>query len=389
MKRLAVFALVLGLVVCAIPALAADVAELKIGLVGPMTGPGAQYGQSMKEAAQLAVDQINSAGGVNGKKVVLFMEDDESNPAKAVSSMQKLITSDQIAAAVGHYNSSCTLASMGVTQRSKVPHLCPISTAAAITAGGNPYIFRNCATNPMQVGQLADWVFNNLSKEGQVNRAAVLYENTDYGTGIMEVFVEKVKGNLNWEIVANESYNPGDTDMVAQLTSIKGKDPGVLLIGGNVTEGAQIVRQAKEIDFPVQFLALGGLSNDRFPELAGVENVEGIINVSYFEKDSPNPLAQKFVEAYQKAYNKDPDMFAAATYEAVDIIANVSKGLGDDSWKSLAKLRQAITDGISDLDGLPGVQGPTTFDENGQADKLVYIIRWENGKRVVIFPEGY
>lgn len=387
MKRFGMFLLVASIMVFgSLPALA-EVSELRIGLVGPMTGPGAQYGESMKEAAQLAVDEINNSGGINGRKVVLFMEDDESNPAKAVSSMQKLVTSDRIAAAVGHYNSSCTLASMGVTQRSKVPHLCPISTAAAITAGGNPYIFRNCATNPMQVGQLADWVFNNLTKKGQPNRAAVLYENTDYGAGIMEIFVQKVKDNPEWELVASESYNPGDTDMVAQLTSIRGRNPEVLLIGGNITEGAQIVRQAKEINFPVQFLALGGLSNDRFPELAGVENVEGIINVSYFEKDSPNPLAQKFVEAYQKAYNKDPDMFAAATYEAVDIVATVAKGLDGGTWKDLPKLRQAITDGIAALDGLPGVQGPTTFDETGQADKMVYIVRWENGKRVVIYPE--
>jgi len=387
MKRFCIFFLAIGMMIVGALPLAAAVAELNIGLVGPMTGPGAQYGESMKEAALLATNHINDSGGINGKKVLLFIEDDESNPSKAVSSMQKLIRSDRIAAAVGHYNSSCTLASMGITQRAKVPHLCPISTASAVTAGGNPYIFRNCATNPMQVGQLADWAFNNLTKKGQTTKVAVLYENTDYGTGIMEIFVEKVKNNPNWELVANESYNPGDTDMVAQLTSIKGKKPSVVLIGGNLTEGAQIVRQAKEVDFPVQFLALGGLSNDRFPQLAGVENVEGIINVSYFEKDSPNPLAQKFVESYQIAYGKDPDMFAAATYEAVDIIAHVAKGLGADSWKDITKLRQSITDGIAALKELPGVQGPTTFDSNGQADKLVYIVRWEKGKRVVIFPE--
>jgi branched-chain amino acid transport system substrate-binding protein len=387
MKGFGVLLLVLGIVVfLAIPAVA-EVTDLRIGLVGPMTGPGAQYGESMKEAAELAVNQINKAGGINGKEVLLFIEDDESNPAKAVNSMQKLVTSDKIAAAVGHYNSSCTLASMNVTQRAKVSHLCPISTAAAITEGGNPYIFRNCATNPMQVGQLAEWVFRNLTEGGRTNKAAVIHENTDYGVGIMEVFVEKVKQNPDWELTAVESYNPGDTDMLAQLISIKKKNPDVLLIGGNITEGAQIVRQANEVDFDVQFLALGGLSNDRFPELAGVENVEGIINVSYFEKDSPNPLAQEFVAAYRAAYDKDPDMFAAATYEAVDIIAHVASGLEGDAWKSLPQLREAIREGLAALDGLPGVQGPTTFDENGQADKEVYIVRWENGKRIVIYPE--
>lgn len=387
MKRCVFVFLVLGFFVLGATSCGAEVTELRIGLVGPMTGPGAQYGQSMREAAQLAVTQANEAGGINGKKVLLFIEDDASNPAQAVNAMQKLITRDQIAAAVGHYNSSCTLASMEVTKRAKVPHLCPISTAEAITAGGNPYIFRNCATNPIQVGQLADWVFENLTKAGRVNRAAVIYENTDYGVGIMEVFVKKVEENPDWELVAKESYNPGDTDMLAQLTSIKGKNPDVLLIGGNITEGAQIVRQAKEIGLNVQFLALGGLSVDKFPELAGMENVEGIINVSYFEKDSPNPLARQFVEDYQKAYNKDPDMFAAATYEAIDIIVTVARESDEGAWKTTPQLRQALRDGIAALKDLPGVQGPTTFDENGQANKQVYIVRWENGKRKVIYPK--
>jgi branched-chain amino acid transport system substrate-binding protein len=153
MKRLGLLLLVvMGIVAfVAIPA-KAEVEELRIGLAGPMSGPGAQYGESMKEAAELAVKQINESGGIKGKKVVLFIEDDESNPAKAVNVMQKLVTNDKIAVAVGHYNSSCTLASMNVTKRAKVPHLCPISTATAITESGNPYIFRNCATNPMQVG---------------------------------------------------------------------------------------------------------------------------------------------------------------------------------------------------------------------------------------------
>lgn len=386
MKKLIKLLSVVGLVLLCTGMVFAAEKEIRIGVVGPMTGPGVQYGASMKESAQLAVDEINAAGGVNGRKIVVFFEDDESNPAKAVSSMQKLINKDQIAVAIGHYNSSCTLATMQVTQRAKTPHLCPISTAAAVTESGNKYIFRNCATNPMQVGQLANWAFTNLTKDGGT-KAAVIYENTDYGTGLTEIFVDLAKKNPKWEVLVQESYNPSDTDMIAQLTKIKSLNPDVLMIGGNLTEAAVIIRQAKEIGLNVQIMGLGGgFSNDRFAELAGVENVEGIVNVSYFEKSSTNPLAQEFVKNYIAKYNKDPDMFGAATYEAVDIVAKVAEKLSDEDFANTAKLREAMWKGIAGLKALPGVQGPTTFDETGQADKMVYIVRWENGKRVIVFP---
>jgi branched-chain amino acid transport system substrate-binding protein len=300
--------------------------------------------------------------------------------------MQKLVNRDKIVVAIGHYNSSCTLASMQVTERAKVPHICPISTAAAITESGNKYIFRNCATNPMQVGQLTQWAFDNLTK-GDKNPVAVLYENTDYGKGLSDIFLERVKNNPKWQLTATESYNQGDTDMIAQLTKIKESNPKVLMIGGNLTEAAVIIRQSKELGLKVQFMGLGGgFSNDRFAELAGVENVEGIVNVSYFEKSSTNPLAQEFVKNYIAKYNKDPDMFGAATYEAVDIVAKVAPTLKDADFKDITVFRAAMRDGIANLKELPGVQGPTTFDETGQADKMVYIIRWENGKRVIVYP---
>lgn len=362
---------------------------VKIGLIGPISGPGAFYGASMKEAAEMAVSEINAKGGIKGEKVELIIEDDESTPVKAVNAAQKLITKDQVLAVVGHYNSSCTLASMAVTQKEKVPHMCPISTAAAITEQGSQFIFRNCATNPMQVGQLAEYVITQMKKAGKTNKVAILYEQTDYGKGIMEIFRDAVvKAGKGWEIAAIELYKPGDTDMIAQLTKIKATAPDFLLFGGNITEVSQAVRQSKETGLKTQFLALGGVSNDKFAELAGKENIEGMLNVSYFETTSKNPLARTFIDNYRKKYNgKDPDMFAAAVYESFDILFNcLSKATLDA--KSVSKSRQALRDQISRIKELPGVQGPTTFEATGQADKKVYIIRWEKGKRVIIYPKG-
>jgi branched-chain amino acid transport system substrate-binding protein len=387
MKRGLVLMLLIGclMYVPSGPAFAAD--TIKIGLIGPMSGPGAFYGASMKEAADLAVDEVNAKGGIKGKKVQLIIEDDESTPVKAVNAAQKLVTKDQVVSVVGHYNSSCSLASMAVTQKEKVPHMNPISTAAAITEQGHKYIFRNCATNPMQVGQLAGYVVTKMKKPGKTNTVAIFYEHTDYGKGIMEIFRDKIQAKSadGWQLTDIELYKPGDTDMISQLTKIKASAPDFLLFGGNITEVAQAVRQSKEIGLKTQFLALGGVSNDKFPELAGAENIEGMVNVSYFETTSQNPLARKFVEDYRKRYNKDPDMFAAAVYEAFDILFASLKKTGTD-FKSVPKWREALRNEIAGIKDLPGVQGPTTFAADGQADKKVYIIRWEDGKRKIIYP---
>ncbi len=368
-----------------IPAFAAD--TIKIGMIGPLTGPCAYYGASMTKAAEMAVEEINGKGGVKGKRIALIIEDDESSPVKAVNAAQKLITRDQILAMIGHYNSSCTLASMAATQKNHIPHVNPISTAIEITSQGHRYIFRNCATNPMQVKQLADYVIANMKKPGRINKTAILYELTDHGKGIMESFRDNIKAAPGFEITNIEVYKPGDTDMIAQLTKIKGNPPDFLLFGGNLTEVAQSIRQAKEIGLKTQFLGLGSVSNDKFLELAGKENIEGMVNVSYFETTAQNPTAKAFIVNYRKRHKADPDMFAAAVYEAVYILEHAIGKTGA-SYPSLPKWREALRDAIAGIKDLPGVQGPTTFGPDGQADKKVLVMRWENGKRFILFPKG-
>jgi branched-chain amino acid transport system substrate-binding protein len=182
-------------------------------------------------------------------------------------------------------------------------------------------------------------------------------------------------------------YKPGDTDMIAQLTKIKATQPDFFLFGGNMTEVAQSVRQAKEIGLKTQFLALGGVSNDKFPELAGKENIEGMINVSYFETTAKNPLATDFIKNYRSRYNADPDMYAAAVYEAFYILQHAVGKTGAKP-ANIAQWRDALRDVLAGIKDLPGVQGPTTYGPDGQAVKEVYIIRWENGNRVIIYPKG-
>lgn len=353
---------------------------IKIGAIAPLTGPCAKPGNSMKEGIELAVEEINKAGGIEGRSLQVFFEDDASVPAQSVAAAEKLTTKDEVVLVIGAYNSSCVLAHMKVTEREKTPQIDPVAVATAITESGNKWMFRNCATNPMQVNQLADYIFNNMP----LKKFAVIHENTDYGKGIAEVFVAAAQ-KYGATITNVEAYNTGDTDFYAQLTKIKAAAPEALLIGGNLTEGSQITRQAKEIGLSVQLFGLGGLSTPEFDQLAAGSN-EGMIVSSYFESETANPLARQFIEAYKAKYNKDPDMFAAASYEAVYIAKEALTRAGT-KHKDLAAWRQAVRDELAKIKDLPGVQGPTTFDEKGQADKKVFIVQWQNHKKVILYPK--
>ena len=282
---------------------------IKFGVIGSYTGPNAKPGQSMKQGVQLAVDEINKAGGVGGQMIEPIFEDDASVPAQSVSATEKLVTKDEVRFLIGTFNSATTLADMKVIDREKIPMLVPIAVAIEITESGNKWVFRNSATNPMQAEQLMNYIYNNTKNR----KFAVIHENTDYGKGLAAAVTKYIteKGGQ----VTAESYSIGDTDFYAQLTKLKNAKPDAIIIAGNLSEGSQITRQAKELGIKSQLYGFGGLSSYDYNNLAGGAN-EGLICTSYFEVTSPNPLAQQFVKGYKTKYGVPPDMFAAAIYES-------------------------------------------------------------------------
>jgi len=354
--------------------------KIKLGLVGPFTGGLAIPGADMKRGAQLAVEEINSKGGINKKQIELFIENDEGIPAKSVNATEKLVIKDNVLTVIGSYSSSCTLANMKVTEKYEVPQICPISVATAITQSGNKFIFRNCATNPMQIGQLADYVIPTF----KLKRVGVIYVNTDFGRGIRDVWAEKA-AQYKIDLVADIPIHESDTDFFPYLTKVKGINPDAILIGANITQATQIVLQSKNLDLPSRLLGVGTFSDNEFWELTK-GNAEGIVHISYFEPESPDPNIRQFVKNFEKQFKKVPGMFAAAVYEAVYIFEDAVKRAGTD-FTDIKKWRLAIRDALATTKNLPGVQGgPTTFGPDGQADKKVYIVRWHRGKREILFP---
>ncbi|MCX7780325.1 MAG: ABC transporter substrate-binding protein [Negativicutes bacterium] len=351
---------------------------IKFGVIGPYTGPNAKPGMSMKQGVQLAVEEINKAGGVKGRMLEPLFEDDASVPAQSVSATEKLVTKDEVAFLIGTFNSATTLADMKVIEREKTPMLVPIAVAIEITESGNKWVFRNAATNPMQAEQLMNYIYSQTKQR----KFAIVHENTDYGKGLMNA-VKAYVAAKGGEAIA-ESYSIGDTDFYAQLTKIKNYQPDGIIICGNLSEGSQITRQVKELGIKAQLYGFGGLSSFDFNKLAAGTN-EGLIATSYFESTSPNPLAQNFVKAYKEKFNVEPDMFAAAIYEAVYIAKESMEKMGEQ--KDMAAFRAALRDALAKTKDMPGVQGPTTFDAKGQAVKQVMIVQWHNGQKKILFPD--
>jgi branched-chain amino acid transport system substrate-binding protein len=351
-------------------------ASVKVGALFPLTGGSAYQGKSFKQAIELAQEEINAAGGIDGMKLEVVFEDDKGIPADAVNAAQKLITQDKVSAILGDFNSNATLAVRAVTEREKVVQLTPGSTADSITEPGHPYMFRNLMPNSFQAPEMAKFA----TKKMNLKNVAIIAENTDYGRSGAENY-QKAAEEAGGTILAVEYYNQGDKDFYAQLTKLKNLGADGIFISGLITEGAQILKQGRDLGISAQWIGMGGFTNDTFAELAEGA-AEGMVHVSYFEPGAYEyfPDSKSFVENYNKKYGVNPDMYAANGYESVYILAEAIKQAGGGD-------REKIREAMVKIKDLPGVCGPTTFDEVGQAKKSILFVKIENGKRVAIGTE--
>jgi len=340
--------------------------ELRLGLVSPLTGSGAASGLIQENAAKMAVDEINAAGGIGGKiKIKLISEDDEGVPAKSVTVTQKLVSQDRIQVMIGALNSSCTLADMEITSKDKIPQIAPSSTAASITQQSNKYIFRNAASDVTHVATMFKYITDNNYK-----KVAILHESSDFGAGGAKLIEAKAK-ELGVEISNNEVYNTGEKDFSVQLTKIKTAAPDIILIYGYYSEVALICKQVKQYDIQIPLLGTG-YNSPKLIELGG-DAVNGIMFTTPFTAANPDTKIQAFIEKYVKLYNQTPDQNAAQVYDAVYIVAKAVETAGLDSQK--------ICNAIAATKDFPGMSGITNFDANGEVIKDISLVQIVNGKQ--------
>ncbi len=336
---------------------------IKIGMVGPLTGDYATYGQSVRNGVQTAIDEINADGGVNGYTLQLIAEDSRGESTEAANAIQKLIDQDRVTAIVGAVLSGETATVAPIAQDSGVLMVTPSSTAPGLTDIGD-YIFRNVITDDVQAQQMAEYAVSELG----FNKLAVIYANNDYGVALKDNFTAKAQ-ELGASIVGTESYLDGDEDFRAQLTKI-GDEIEALYIAGYYTEAAKIAQQARRQGIEAIFLGADGFYSEKLVELGG-DAVEGAAFTAGFYSGDEVEAVQAFVSSYKQKYSQEPDMFAANAYDTMKIVAQALAKAGND--------RAALKDEMAAIKDFPGVTGTTSFDAKGEAVKDVVILKIENG----------
>jgi branched-chain amino acid transport system substrate-binding protein len=362
-------ALLLSLAAVATPARAAQ--PIKIGEFGSLSGGTATFGISTDEGVRLALEEINSAGGVLGRPIEVIVVDDQSKPEEAVTAVQKLINQDKVVAIIGEVASSRSLAAAPVAQRARIPMLSPASTNPKVTKVGN-YIFRSCFIDPFQGAAMANFAMTN-DKGPHAKRFAVLYDvKNDYSVGLREFFIARVK-ELGGQIVADESYGEGDIDFKAQLTKIKGTNPEAIYVPGYYTEIGLICRQARQLGIQVPLMGGDGWDSEKTAEIGG-DAINGCYFTNHYSPDEDRPAVKKFVETYKAKYNgKTPDAMAILGYDAMRIMADAIQRAGSDKPR-------AIRDALAKTKDFPAASGTITMDKDRNAKKPIVVLKIEGGK---------
>jgi branched-chain amino acid transport system substrate-binding protein len=362
MRKLVYVVLVLGLVTGV-----AYADTIKIPVASPFTGQLASFGEGVKNGAALKASEINAAGGINGRTVKVVLEDEGCEPKEAATVATKLANDPEIAIVVGHLCSSATLAALPVYREAKLPAISPASTNVDI-GKMSPYYFRNVYRDDFQGAFLARYV----DEVKGFKRIAVFYEVNDYSMGLMSAFMkEAVKRGI--KILGTEAYTSDTTDFKPQLTKFKMMRPDAIFNPGYAPQGTLIASQAASLGLKVSMFGADGLDDDL---MVKNPDAEGLFVTTPFLPDKAGPQAAKFIESYKRVYGKDPNWFAANTYDAVGMAAEAIKAVGMDREKI-----QAYLAGIDSLEkAYVGVAGKTYFDENGDCLKAAFIKEIKNGK---------
>ena len=369
MKRLVIITLTIALITIslAIGCEKKPKEEIKIGAILALTGSYAKVGESAKRGIEIAVEEINIKGGVQGKKIQVIYEDDQGEPQKAVSAMRKLITVDKVPAIIGPMGSSAVLAIAPIAERDHVVALSPTASTPEITYAGD-YIFRVTYSDAFEGSKMAEFSFREL----RYKRIALLYINNDYGMGLKEAF-KKEFIKLGGQIVIEEAYDAKSTDFRTQLIKIKkSTSDAVYLTGYN--EMGQVLRQAKELGITVPFLSC------IMAEIADIIKIakdatEGVIYTHpAYDPEKGSEITLKFAKKFKEKYGVSPDPEAGFSYDAMKLLALAIEREGTAA--------EGIKNALYQIKGYKGVTGETTFDANGDVIKPIGIKKVENGNYV-------
>jgi branched-chain amino acid transport system substrate-binding protein len=341
---------------------------IKIGYFGDLTGPTFNFGQSAHNGVIMAADQINQAGGINGKKINVVILDDKGSPEEAARLTGKLIEEDKVIAIIAGGTSGNSRAAAPKAQSAGVPLISPSSTEPAVTKVGD-YIFRACFVDSFQGEVMARFAVNTLKAQ----KAAILFDfNSNYGRGLTDYF-ELAFAKLGGQIVMKQSYMQGDSDFKGQLSSVKAAEPDVVYIPGYYGDAAIIAKQARMLGIDKPLLGGDGWDAPELWQLGG-DALNGSYISTHYSSDDPSPTIQEFVHEYRQRYaNLLPDAHAALAYDAMRLLADAITRAGSTDGR---KLRDAL----GQTKNFAGVTGVISMDADRNAVKPATVLELQDAR---------
>lgn len=342
----------------------ADEETFKIGVIGPMTGDYAQYGTNVYNAAKIAIDEVNEAGGINGYQVELLdAGDDQGDPEKAVNAYNDLLDKG-MQMLCGTVTSGACIA-VGAEAAESTFLFTPSGTAVdCITAGSNE--FRMCFTDPMQGTKSAEFI----SEKGLATKVAVLYDSmADYNSGIHDSFVAAAE-ELGLEVVADEAYTTdSNTDFSVQISKIKESGAELLFLPNYYSDCALILQQAADADLDVTFFGVDGMDGILSVENFDTSLAEGVMLLTPFSATGTDDATVSFVTAYNEAHDGEtPNQFAADAYDVIYAIKAAAEDAGITPDMSNEDISAALSASMLNIE-VEGLTGTAKWTEDGECDK--------------------
>ena len=351
---------------------------IKIGMLAPLTGDVSIYGLAVSNGAQLYIEQVNAAGGINGKQIEVQLMDEQGDATQAVNCFTQMVDNG-ITALIGDVTTGPTLAVVAESQEYNMPMVSASATAEAVTYDAETdtvytNVFRTTFTDPYQGIKMADYAYEKL---GYTKAAVIFQKGADYNEGLAENFELEFAAN-GGEIVASESYSEGDVDFKTQLTTILNANPEVVFCPNYYEDVGQILAQAESVGLDVPFL--GG---DGWDGVTGYATADQVAD-SFFCANYAVGAAPEFESAYEEKYGETyPNGFAPLGYDAA---VTVCYGLAAAEEAGLEpatdEYKQAVIDAIKN-GTIEGVTGTFTFDEHNNPVKTAAILTFENGEAIL------
>lgn len=346
--------------------------EIGIGINYELSGEVASYGQASVQGIELAIEEINAAGGINGKMIKPFKYDNKSDKSQATTLAKKLMTQHKVAVVLGPATSGAFKATIPEATKNKVAVISGSTTAEGVTSDENgvkEFAFRICFSDLYQGTAMANYALKNMS----ATKAVIIMDNSsDYGKGLAENF-KKTFESAGGTIVATEAFVSGDTDFNAILTKIKGQEFDVIFIPGYYNEAGLIIKQARDLGINAPILGADGFGAPELVELAGKPALNNVFFSSHFSVLDKNPAVSDFIANFNAKYKKDPDQFAALGYDLVYFVADAIKRAGSTD-------PVAIKDALAAAKDFPGITGTFSMGANHDPVKDVVVVGFKDGE---------